>query len=210
VGTEVLQFSKESRALAQATTDADSSSDDKTAKDGSPDALETAPDSLGTEAAEPETKAAEPGTKANGKKSGSAADKELSQEEQRELDKMKTRDREVRTHEQAHKAVGGSLAGSIHLSYQTGPDGKLYADGGSVPIDLSSVPGDLDATIRKMERVQAAALAPASPSGPDQQIAADAAATAAQARLSLAKERFTAMANDNSASSGPSSLLMTA
>lgn len=142
---------------------------------------------------------------------GLRSNKKLTTDQQREVDELKKRDSEVRAHEQAHKAVGATLAGSIQLSYQTGPDGKSYAVGGSVPIDLSTIPGDLEATISKMQRVQSAALAPASPSGPDQQIAAQAAASAAQARMTLAKERFSSMQpSDSSKVDNAYSLMMTA
>jgi hypothetical protein len=142
---------------------------------------------------------------------GLGSNKKLTPDQQREVDELKKRDSEVRAHEQAHKAVGATLAGSIQLSYQTGPDGKSYAVGGSVPIDLSTIPGDLEATVSKMQRVQSAALAPASPSGPDQQIAAQAAASAAQARMTLAKERFSSMQpSDSNKVDNAYSLMMTA
>jgi hypothetical protein len=109
------------------------------------------------------------------------------------IEKMKARDREVRSHEQAHKAVGGNLAGAIHLTLARGPDGQDYAVGGSVPIDVSPVPDDPGATISKMRRVAAAAMAPADPSGADQQIAAAATSNAAEALRDLATKRFEQM-----------------
>jgi hypothetical protein len=121
----------------------------------------------------------------------SDADSEtLSDEEQLEVDEMKRRDREVRTHEQAHKASGGAHAGSIRLSFQMGPDGKRYAVEGSVPIDVSPVAGDPAATLRKMEVVSRAANAPASPSGADRAVAAQAQRAMQQARAQLAAERY--------------------
>lgn len=114
----------------------------------------------------------------------------LSEEEQAELDEMRQRDREVRTHEQAHKTAGGAHAGSIRLSYQMGPDGKRYAVAGSVPIDVSPVAGDPAATLRKMEVVARAANAPASPSGADRAVAGQAARMMQQARAQLAAERY--------------------
>jgi hypothetical protein len=114
----------------------------------------------------------------------------LSDEEQRELDEMKRRDREVRTHEQAHKASGGAYTGAMRLTYQMGPDGKRYAVEGSVPIDVSPVAGDPAATLRKMEVVARAANAPASPSGADRAVAAQAARAMQQARAQLAAERY--------------------
>lgn len=122
---------------------------------------------------------------------GQAA-KELSDEEKRELEELKKRDREVRAHEQAHKGSGGRYAGQISYEYERGPDGKNYAVGGEVPIDVSPVPGDPAATVQKMQQVQRAALAPADPSGPDRQVASLAARQGQQARLELAKQRLEA------------------
>lgn len=112
----------------------------------------------------------------------SKPDAEQPHEVQEELRQLKARDREVRTHEQAHKAAGGGHAGSIQLDFETGPDGKRYAVSGEVPIDVSAVKGDPDKTLQKMATVQRAALAPANPSGADRAVAARAAATASQAR----------------------------
>jgi hypothetical protein len=115
---------------------------------------------------------------------------EVSEEEAEEVRDLEKRDREVRTHEQAHKSAGGSYAGSIHLDYATGPNGKRYASSGSVSIDVSPVKGDPEATLRKMQIVQRAATAPADPSGADRQVASRAASTASQARAELAAKRY--------------------
>ena len=114
----------------------------------------------------------------------------LSDDEQKAVDQMRQRDREVRTHEQAHKTAGGAYAGSMRLSYQMGPDGKRYAVEGSVPIDVSPVAGDPAATLRKMEVVHRAANAPANPSGADRSVAAQASRVAQQARAQMAAERY--------------------
>ena len=97
---------------------------------------------------------------------------QLSEQEQKELDELRTRDREVRMHEQAHKAAAGPHGGPISFSFTTGPDGKRYAVEGEVPIDVSPVQGDPEATVRKMQQVRAAAMAPADPSAADRQVAA--------------------------------------
>lgn len=117
-------------------------------------------------------------------------EQEPPESEQREVTQMQQRDREVRAHEQAHKAAGGGHAGSIRLTYQMGPDGKRYAVEGEVPIDVSPVPGDPAATLRKMEAVHRAANAPASPSGADRSVAATASRQMQQARAQLAAERY--------------------
>lgn len=105
------------------------------------------------------------------------------------LDELIQRDREVRAHEQAHAAAGGGYAGAPSYTYSRGPDGRLYAVGGEVGIDTAPVPGDPAATLRKMEVVQRAALAPAEPSAQDLRIAAEAQVQAMQARLELAVQQ---------------------
>ena len=117
-------------------------------------------------------------------------DKQLSQEEKREVQKLQARDREVRAHEAAHKAAGGGLIrGGASYSHQRGPDGKLYAIGGEVSIDTGAVSGDPQATLQKANQISSAALAPAQPSSADQAVAAAAAMMAAEARQAIAAER---------------------
>lgn len=111
------------------------------------------------------------------------------QQEELELAKLVERDREVRAHEQAHAAVGGGYAGAPTYTFQSGPDGKRYAVSGEVSIDTSPVPNDPQATLRKMEVVIRAALAPAEPSAQDRRVAAQAGVQAAQARVELARQR---------------------
>ena len=108
------------------------------------------------------------------------------EQEQQQIKELKARDTEVRTHEQAHAAVGGQYAGSPSYEYQRGPDGTNYAVGGEVPIDVGVINGDPQATIDKMQTVLAAALAPAEPSGADRAIAADATQKMAAAQAELA------------------------
>ncbi|MDN3483870.1 putative metalloprotease CJM1_0395 family protein [Pseudoalteromonas sp. APC 3224] len=108
------------------------------------------------------------------------------EQELQQIKELKARDTEVRTHEQAHAAVGGQYAGSPSYEYQRGPDGTNYAVGGEVPIDVGVINGDPQATIEKMQTVRAAALAPAEPSGADRAIAADATQKIAAAQAELA------------------------
>lgn len=110
-------------------------------------------------------------------------------QEQLEIAKLSRRDREVRTHEQAHAAVGGQYAGPPTYRFERGPDGQRYAVSGEVGIDTSPVPNDPEATLRKMEIVLRAALAPVEPSAQDLRVAALAQAQAAQARAELAELR---------------------
>ncbi|MEM1213659.1 MAG: putative metalloprotease CJM1_0395 family protein [Planctomycetota bacterium] len=113
----------------------------------------------------------------------------LSEEEQQQVRELQARDREVKAHEQAHKNAAGQYATSgPTYTYQTGPDGKRYAVGGSVGIDVS--PEDTpEETLRKMEVVRRAALAPAEPSAQDRRVAAQATRTANQARQELNAQR---------------------
>ncbi len=107
-------------------------------------------------------------------------------EEQTSVEKLKSRDREVRAHEQAHLGAAGAYAtGGASFSYTSGPDGARYAIGGEVGIDTSSVSGDPAATIRKADVIRRAALAPASPSSQDQMVASKANAMAEKARAEL-------------------------
>ncbi len=114
--------------------------------------------------------------------------------QQQQLDRqaiaeLSSRDADVRSHEQAHASVGGAYAGSPSFTMQRGPDGKSYAVGGEVGIDVSSVPNDPAATISKMEVVMRAALAPADPSAQDLRVAAQAQGLASAARAELAQQR---------------------
>jgi hypothetical protein len=109
---------------------------------------------------------------------------------------LKSRDREVKAHEQAHLSAAGPYAtGGIKYDYQTGPDGQKYAVGGSVGIDTSPVSGDPEATIQKMRVVQAAAMAPAQPSSQDFKVAAQASQISMQASTELQAERAESMAS---------------
>ena len=124
------------------------------------------------------------------KGSDSRSEEELAAEELQQVQNLRNRDREVRAHEQAHAAVGGNLAGPANLNFSTGPDGKRYAVSGDVSIDISKVPNDPAASIKKFEQVQRAALAPANPSSQDLRVAARAAASANESRGELNVERL--------------------
>ena len=114
---------------------------------------------------------------------------ELEPAEQRVLEQLKARDREVRAHEQAHLSTAGNLAtGGASFTYQKGPDGQRYAIGGEVGITSAKVPGDPEATIKNAQQIRRAALAPASPSAQDRSVAARATATEQKAQVELAQQ----------------------
>lgn len=114
-----------------------------------------------------------------------AGAQELSPEEQRIVQKLQQTDREVRAHEQAHKAAGAGYTSSASFQTTTGPDGRQYAVAGEVSIDTSSVPGNPEATIRKLDIVIRAALAPAQPSSQDFAVARAAQSARQQAQAEL-------------------------
>ncbi len=116
---------------------------------------------------------------------GNPGQSELTAEEREVVRKLEARDREVRAHEQAHKAAAGSSArGGPSYEYQTGPDGKRYAVGGEVQISLQEgrTPEE---TLRNARRIQQAAQAPDGPSAQDKAVAAKAAQQAAEAQREL-------------------------
>ncbi|MFQ5422473.1 MAG: putative metalloprotease CJM1_0395 family protein [Phycisphaerae bacterium] len=132
-----------------------------------------------------------PAVKPTDASSGAAVGKsELTDEERRQVEEFQKRDTEVRQHEQAHKAAAGRFAsGAPSFDFKTGPDGKQYAVGGEVQIDTSPIEGDPEATVRKMEQIQAAALAPSEPSGQDRNVAAQATRAKSEAEAELASQR---------------------
>ena len=118
-----------------------------------------------------------------------ANDMQLDSQELQQLSALKQRDREVRTHEQAHLSAAGQYArGGASFSFQKGPDGHSYAVGGEVGIDVGKERTP-EATITKMQTIKRAALAPANPSQADRRIAAQAAVKEATASKELLQQR---------------------
>ncbi len=84
-------------------------------------------------------------------------------------------------------AAGGLVTSGASYTYQRGPDGARYAIGGEVGIDTS--PGRTpQETLDRATQIQAAALAPAEPSGQDLAVAAKAQQMALQARIEMAHQ----------------------
>ncbi len=124
--------------------------------------------------------------RAGGQRTGA---QELTVAEEKITRQLQDRDREVKAHEMAHLASAGQYArGGPTYSYQQGPDGRRYAVGGEVPIDVSQEKTP-EETIQKMQAVKRAALAPAEPSSADRSIAASATALESQARQELQSEQ---------------------
>ena len=108
-------------------------------------------------------------------------------EKDSQIRELKQIQQEVIAHEVAHQAAAGELGGGVSYTYTQGPDGQKYITGGEVPIRLKEG-ATPEETLRNMQKVQAAANAPADPSGQDMQVAAKAAALAAKARSEISQE----------------------
>ncbi len=91
------------------------------------------------------------------------------QDYQRVLNKFKNLDNEVKTHEETHASSANTTA-PIQYNYQMGPDGKLYANGGSVRFD-TSIPEDEASANVKLEELKDASSAVDELSNADAQIA---------------------------------------
>ncbi|MCJ8312183.1 MAG: hypothetical protein HRU38_07800 [Saccharospirillaceae bacterium] len=99
---------------------------------------------------------------------------------------LKARDQEVRSHEMAHKIVGGKYAAGVSLEYTKGPDGVNYAKAGEVSISVSTN-SNPELTVRKMQQIKQAALAPREPSNQDRAVAATATQLEMKAYAEIAK-----------------------
>jgi hypothetical protein len=152
-------------------------------------------------------------TGADGEQGGSSSGfdpanpQNLTEDEKKKVQELQQRDREVRAHEQAHKAAGGALARSPTFKTVRGPDGKSYAVSGEVKIDTSALPNNPEATIRKLEQVKRAALAPSNPSSQDRQVAAEAEAKIQQARQEIREEKAEELKEANGNAAGPTDSL---
>ena len=120
----------------------------------------------------------------------------LSEAEEKQVQELKERDREVRAHEQAHARVGGAYASAPSYTFQQGPDGKRYAIGGEVQIDTAKERTP-EATIRKMQIVIRAATAPAEPSSQDLKVAQQARSQLAEAQAELRQQKAEELKGDD-------------
>ncbi len=126
---------------------------------------------------------------------------EKSPEEKKDIDNLQKTDQKVRAHEQAHLAAGAGLVrGGASFEYMRGPDGKMYAVGGEVKIDISPVSGKPDETIRKMQSVIAAALAPVDPSPQDRAVATIARNIQSKAQMEKSEDGRKSLQNNKSSS----------
>ena len=112
-----------------------------------------------------------------------------------EIKELELTEKEVIVHEQAHKAVGGSVTGPITYTHTEGPDGKRYINGGEVSIHMKEG-ATPEETLEILEKVKAAALAPAEPSPQDLRVAASATAQIQQTRAGIAKQNVEQLQTD--------------
>ncbi len=186
--------SGQARQAATQSTAASTQSTAATTKQGSEHiAIQQGTEPASTDSAVGTSKQAESETNKSQANSAQQRDKgidgeELTEEEQAEVEDMKDRDAEVRTHENAHKSAGGQYAAAPSYTYETGPDGKRYITDGEVSIDIGEESDPQD-TITKMQVVKRAALAPAQPSAQDRQVYAEASQKEAQARQELNEQK---------------------
>jgi len=114
---------------------------------------------------------------------------ELNSDETTVLIQLQASDSKVRAHESAHlSAAAGIAAGGVSFIYERGPDGRMYAVAGEVPISVSGGSDPQD-TVEKMRQVQAAAMAPSDPSPQDHAVAASARSEEMKALMDLQKEK---------------------
>lgn len=111
------------------------------------------------------------------------------------LKALRDRDMEVRTHENEHLNNAGEFArGGPVFDMATSRGGQSFAVGGKVNVDISEIANDPKKTIDKMQRLRRAALAPATPSGQDRSVAAEASGKEAEAQEKLNRQREAAIA----------------
>lgn len=117
----------------------------------------------------------------------------LDEGEQQYVRELAAIDANVRAHEAAHIGAGaGVVSGGATFGYTRGPDGKMYATSGEVPISMKEgrTPEE---TIQNARQIVSAAMAPADPSPQDYKVAASAAQTEIQARSEQAREQAEAI-----------------
>ena len=88
---------------------------------------------------------------------------------ERVLEKFKSGDANIKAHEQSHASQVGTTA-PIQYNYQMGPDGKMYAVGGSVRLD-TSMPQDPKQAQLKLDQLKKSASSSSDMSSADSSIA---------------------------------------
>jgi len=116
------------------------------------------------------------------------------------IDQLKKIDKNVIEHEEQHQRTAGSLGSSPSYKYAIGPDGKNYAVGGHVNVQIKK-DSDPNKTIQNAEIVKRSALAPHDPSEQDLKVAYDADENISKAKLALAQKKEKQSKNANATGS---------
>jgi hypothetical protein len=94
----------------------------------------------------------------------------LNSEEQREVQRLARRDREIRSHEQAHTRAGGAhTRGGVKRTTTAGLNGRQYATSGENNTGLNTTTSP-EATVSNGQQVQRAALATSNLSNADRSV----------------------------------------
>ena len=110
--------------------------------------------------------------------------------EQKAIDELKRRDKEVRVHEAAHGSDPRLVKiGAAQFDYTIGPDGKAYATGGKVTLSTGSARTPEEA-LSKAEALKKAAMAPGEPSSKDFQALSSAIDMESEARSGIYSDRY--------------------
>jgi hypothetical protein len=125
-----------------------------------------------------------------GRRGVEAAEAEANPAERALSDELMQADGGVRAHEAAHlAAAGGAAVEGATFDYMVGPDGRRYAVGGSVRVNIAPVPGDPEATIRRAKALINSAYAVGQPSSADLRVAAEAYEMEMTAQRELERDR---------------------
>ena len=90
-------------------------------------------------------------------------------DEQRIVDKLQIRDKEVKAHEMSHGIDPNLIKiGSAQFDYTIGPDGKIYATGGKVTLSTGN-PNSPEDAVAKAQALKKTSIAPGNPSPQDLQ-----------------------------------------
>jgi len=108
---------------------------------------------------------------------------------QKAIEQLKSRDKEVRTHEASHSTNPELIKiGSAQFDYTIGPDGKAYATGGRVTLSTGNSKTPEEA-LSKAEALKKASMAPGEPSSQDFQAHNAAVAMEFEARNRIYSDR---------------------
>jgi len=109
--------------------------------------------------------------------------------EQKAVEELKRRDKEVRMHEAAHSSNPDLVKiGAAQFDYTIGPDGKAYATGGRVTLATGN-PRTPEEALSKAEALKKAAMAPGEPSSKDFQALNSAVAMEFEARNQIYSDK---------------------